>query len=421
MRQPRRILELAVGGAALTALLACGRPPHPAVSTAPLAPGVYRAVLTLPGGELPFGFEVVEVDGHKSVYIRNGAESIHANELEEHAGRFVLRFPGYENRIEAARDGDGYRGVAVMIRRGGHEVRLPFGLTEGRNYRFAEQPTPNASDVGGRWALTFMGKDGTPAPAIAELTQHDSHVTGTVLDPTGDHRFLEGDVVGDELRLSRFDGGSAFLYHARVLPGGTLSGGFWSGNWSHSDLSGRRDEGAMLSDPAIGAAADAKSAPFAFSFPDLDGRTVSFTDARFLDKVVVVALGGSWCPNCHDEAAFLAPLYREYRSRGLEIVYLQFEYFGDFPSAVAANRRFVSEFGINWPVLIAGTSDRDEASRKLPRLGHVYAFPTTLVLDRKGELRNVHSGFSGPATGKHYDEYRQEFTGLIESLLAEHN
>ena len=70
MRQLRRILELAVGGAALTALLACGRPPHPAVSTAPLAPGVYRAVLTLPGGELPFGFEVVEVDGHKSVYIR---------------------------------------------------------------------------------------------------------------------------------------------------------------------------------------------------------------------------------------------------------------------------------------------------------------------------------------------------------------
>ena len=421
MNQRVRTFAVTLAGAALTLLAACARPPHPAVSTAPLVTGMYRAVLALPGGDLPFGLEVVETDGRKSVYIHNGAESIHATELEERAGRFVLRFPGYENRLEAARDADGYRGVAVMIRRGGREVRLPFSATAGRDYRFTQEAAPNPPDVAGRWAVTFTGADGTPAAAIAELAQHGSHVTGTVLDPTGDHRFLEGDVVGDELRLSRFDGGSAFLYRARVLADGSLSGDFWSGNWSHSGLRGRRDNGAALSDPAIAAAAEAQNVPFAFSFPDLDGHTVSFTDARFRNKVVVVSLGGSWCPNCHDEAAFLAPLYRTYHPRGLEIVYLQFEYFGDFPSAVAANRRFVGEFGIDWPVLIAGTSDRDEASRKLPRLGQVFAFPTTVVLDRKGALRNVHSGFSGPATGKHYDEYRQEFTGLIESLLAEHN
>jgi len=47
---------------------------------------------------------------------------------------------------------------------------------------------------------------------------------------------------------------------------------------------------------------------------------VAYTDARFRDKVVIVSIGGSWCPNCHDEAAFLAPLYRERHARGLEIV-----------------------------------------------------------------------------------------------------
>jgi peroxiredoxin len=392
---------------------------QPAASSA-LAPGVYRAVITLPGGELPINITVAENRGLKIVTIHNGAEALNSTELEERGRGFVLRFPGYENRIEAVHDARGYSGEVVMMRRGGVEVRLPFHAVAGEGYRFSRTPMAHPPSVAGRWAVTFTGKDGKESPAVAELTQNGAHVVGTILDPTGDHRFLEGEVDGDELKLSRFDGGMPFLYRARLLADGTLSGKFWAGNWAEDALTAHRDAHATLADPAIAAAAAAAGdAPFSFSFPDLDGHPVSLSDARFKDKVVIVALGGSWCPNCHDEAEFLVPLYRALKPRGLEIIYLEFEYFGDFPQAVAANRRFVSTFGIDWPVLIAGTSDKDEASRKLPRLGHVYAFPTTVVLDRKGRLRVVHSGFSGPATGVHYEEYRIEFTKLIDSLLAE--
>ena len=48
------------------------------------------------------------------------------------------------------------------------------------------------------------------------------------------------------------------------------------------------------------------SQPFAFSFPDLNGKVVSNTDSRFRGKVVLINITGSWCPNCHDEAPFLA-------------------------------------------------------------------------------------------------------------------
>jgi len=415
-----RVLLSVCSAALLATPSACGRPPHPAFAGARLAPGDYRATLLLPGGELPFGFTVVTQNGHASVYVRNGAESIHVTEIDDQPGRFVLRFPGYQNRIEATRDAVGYSGFAVMVRRGGREVRLPFRAVAGQSYRFYPTPASNPPSVGGRWAVTFTGKDGVGSPAIAEFAQYGARVVGTVLDPTGDHRFLEGEVAGNELRLSRFDGGSAFLYHATLGADGTLAGTFWSGTWSEDHLLAHRDEQASLTDPAVAAAAAATPAPFAFSFPDLDGRTVSFSDERFRNKVVIVSIGGSWCPNCHDEAAFLAPLYRDLHQSGLEIVYLQFEYFGDFPQAVAANRRFVDEFKIDWPVLIAGVSDKDEASRKLPRLGRVFAFPTTLVLDRKGELRDVHSGFEGPATGKHYEEFRQNFGALLKDLLDDH-
>ena len=65
--------------------------------------------------------------------------------------------------------------------------------------------------------------------------------------------------------------------------------------------------------------------PFAFSFTDLDGHVVSNTDARFKDKVVLINVTGSWCPNCHDESPFLAELYDKYHARGLEVVALDFE------------------------------------------------------------------------------------------------
>ena len=186
-------------------LAACGRPPHPAFAQARLAPGEYRATLLLPGGELPFGFTVVEENGHKSVYVKNGAESVHATELDDRPGHFVLRFPGYENRIEASRDAAGYSGAAVMIRRGGREVRLPFRAVAGEHYRFYPTAMRDPPNVAGRWAVTFTGKDGSAAPAIAELAEDGARVVGTVLDPTGDHRFLEGEVAGNELRLSRYD------------------------------------------------------------------------------------------------------------------------------------------------------------------------------------------------------------------------
>jgi thiol-disulfide isomerase/thioredoxin len=92
---------------------------------------------------------------------------------------------------------------------------------------------------------------------------------------------------------------------------------------------------------------------------------------------MIVALAGSWCPNCHDEAAFLEPLYRDYRGKGLEIVSLMFEHFGDFPRAAEATQRFRQHYGIEYTTLIAGISDKDEAARSCPCWTASMAFPTT--------------------------------------------
>jgi thiol-disulfide isomerase/thioredoxin len=157
---------------------------------------------------------------------------------------------------------------------------------------------------------------------------------------------------------------------------------------------------------------------FSVTFPDQAGKPVSTDGPRFRGKVLIVTLAGSWCPNCHDEAAFLEPLYREYRARGVEVVSLMFEYFGDFPQAAAATVRFRQHYGIDYTTLIAGISNKEDAATKLPMLDRVVAYPTTIFIDRSGHVRRIHTGFSGPGTGVHYDALARDFRAEINQLLA---
>jgi hypothetical protein len=66
-----------------------------------------------------------------------------------------------------------------------------------------------------------------------------------------------------------------------------------------------------------------------------------------------------------------------------------------------------------------GVSDLDEAGKKLPMLQKFYGFPTTVIVDRNGHVRKIHTGFSGPATGEHYRQFADEFKTNLDQLLAE--
>ena len=184
---------------------------------------------------------------------------------------------------------------------------------------------------------------------------------------------------------------------------------------SHEKVAAQRNDNAELEHIAT----TLKSDRFDFTFNDVDGKPVSLSDEHFRGKVVLVTLGGTWCPNCHDEAAFLVPFYEQHKEQGFEIIALMFERHGDFAKAAAAVRGYRRDLHIDYPTLIAGVADDEDPERKLPTLSGVYGYPTTVLIDRQGKIRVVHTGFNGPATGRHYDEYVQEFTQQVNELLEE--
>ena len=243
-------------------------------------------------------------------------------------------------------------------------------------------------------------------------------MTAAILRVDGDTGSLSGTYRNGKFLISHFSGARPSVFEITPQKDGTLA---VLQNGSKHFIAVRsetaRSQGLpQLVDPTRYTTMKDPSEPFHFRFPDLNGQMVSDTDARFRGKVVIVSVGGSWCPNCHDEAPFLMELYRKYRGKGLEIVNLSFEDADELKNP-ARVRAFIRKYGIEYPVLIAG--DTSELNAKLPQAVNLNTFPATFFLGRDGRVRSVHAGFASVAMGDFHTRLKEEITNLVERLLAE--
>jgi thiol-disulfide isomerase/thioredoxin len=390
--------------------------------------GTWRASLASPGGELPFTLRIAQ---HRA-FIVNGVEHVPASGVDVQGSHVTIRFDWYDSAINADLASDGNTMTGAWTRTvPSRTARMAFRATRGEQPRFSSVGAPALagnvvagpaeagapSNVSGVWKAEFVDSDGV-SPARGEFHQDlgSARVIGTFLTPTGDDRYLEGSYENGLLRLSTFDGAHAFLFQARSA-NGKLQGGYWSRDAYHATWTATRDDNASIPDGWKDVGLTNAEGRFRFRFPDLDGRPVALTDDRFRGKVVLVNIFGSWCPNCNDEAPLLAAWNRKYRSSGLEIVGLAYEFTGNAARDREMVRRFAERYGVEYTLLLAGVSDKSKASATLPDLTRVIAYPTTVFIGRDGKVKRIYSGFSGPGTGKHYDELRSEIESLIEKLL----
>lgn len=386
-----------------------------------LVNGVWRAWLHSPGGELPFGLEIEGKGTDYRVWIINGEERISVPRVTFSERELILDIDYYDSKISAYADTSGSElfGVWVKQSSGDKMTRMKLQATAGAAPRFkpVEATAGGATSIEGKWEVKFAS-DSELAVAVFEQ-RPDGTAGGTFMTTTGDYRYLAGSVEGDRLRLSCFDGAHAFFFDARVSKYGTLAGDFWSRDTWHDTWKAQRNPGAVLPDSfAQTKTVDGKS--FAeLSFPDLDGRVRSLGDPEFAGPARIIEIFGTWCPNCNDATKYMIELDKKFGSRGLKILGLAFELTGDPKRDARQVRTYVKSHGIKYPVLVAGTSNKGEASKALPVLDRIRSYPTTVFLDKSGAVRAVYSGFSGPATGDAYTKLRADFERQIEELLAE--
>jgi hypothetical protein len=238
-----RSAYLAVVLASVAAFLALGACTKPSRD---LQPGSYRATLEVSGGELPFGLDVAKEEQGLVLYLVNGEERVPVTIMKTELGRLSAVMPGPGNQLSAVISGGELRGEIALAALGGARQSLPFKATLGQTWRFYAEPLTDNVDVAGRWAVTLTDDRGRTTPGVADLQQKFERVTGTFKMKDGEHSFLAGEVHGDELRLSRFDGAVGHLYHARVNARGELEGECWSLPAAHQRFVAARNPDAVL-------------------------------------------------------------------------------------------------------------------------------------------------------------------------------
>lgn len=382
-----------------------------------LKPGIWRAEILQQGDYIPFNFEVAINEGDTIIYLLNDTERLMIDDISVRNDSIVIPMHIFDIEIAAVVRGDSLVGNYHKLY--ANDFFLPFRAAFGQNHRFRKNDTPASQNLAGKWSINFITRSGANYPAIGEFRQEGKKVFGTFLTELGDYRFIEGQINGDQLEMSAFDGNHLFLFRAEIAGDSIRSGVFMNGKYTLEKWEGYRNPNAQLSDPESLTFLKDGYDKIAFSFPDMDGNQVSLADENYQNKVVILQIFGTWCPNCMDESKFLALWHQKHQQEDVEIIGLSYEVKDDFAYAAKRLKMVKEKLGINYDMLVAGVADKTKAAATLPMLNHILSFPTTIFIDKKGDIRRIHTGFSGPGTGVHYEDFVTEFEGFMEELLAE--
>ena len=383
--------------------------------------GDYRAIIEREdGAKVIFNLEYSKLNGNPVIYIKNATERILVDQVQVVGDSLWFQMPVFESQFRVKLlPGGNWRGNWVRGTTFTSRQEISFNAYAGIRDRFSTNNLPPLKNISGRWDIEFKEGEIT-RPAIGEFVQNQNYLTGTFLTPSGDYRYLEGRVSGDSIELSCFDGTHAYYFSALIQSDSTITNGWFIAGATHKESwIASKNPNASLPDEIIAMHLKPGEERLNFRFPDLDGKMVSINDAKFKNKVVVVQIMGSWCPNCMDETAFLSEYYNSHSNLGFEIIALAYEYSTDIERSKASLNKFRKKYNVNYPMLITGvtTSDSLRTEKTLPQFTHIKGFPTTIFIGKDGKVKKTHGGFYGPGTGIHFEESKEFFIETLNELL----
>jgi peroxiredoxin len=387
-----------------------------AIAQGPIA-GTWTGNATVHGQQVPVRLEISGSGNDLHAALLNGPESSPASSAVFSGNHLLLTFNYYAKTLDATLADGRLSGTFGTV-----ATRYPVSLSA--HEKVSNAAKQGTQDINGEWEIAVRSAKGESAWQLRVESASAAEIKAVIQRIDGDTGSLYGSWTGSAYRISHFTAAGPALYTLAPHSNGTLlvSNLLRADVNDQQNLVARRPAEARAAklvgptDPTQQTTMKDPSARFKFSFPDLNGKVVSNTDPQFDGKVVIVAIGGSWCPNCHDEAPFLESLYKQFHSRGLEIVSLSFEE-ADQLKDPARLRAFVAKYGLTYTVLVAG--ETEQLNEKVPQAVNLNCWPTSFFLGRDGRVREVHAGFAGPANPPAHAALMHEVTELVETLLAE--
>ena len=133
-----------------------------------------------------------------------------------------------------------------------------------------------------------------------------------------------------------------------------------------------------------------------FTLTSRDGRTVSLGQLR--GQVVMINFWATWCGPCRQEMPLLDALYQRYSKLGFTLLGVNVE---ENSSGADA---YLKETPVSFPILF-------DPKNQVSELYDVNAMPSTVLVDRNGQVRFLHKGYK--------PGYEDEYLNQIRELIRE--
>jgi thiol-disulfide isomerase/thioredoxin len=368
--------------------------------------GMWDATIVPANDPVAFKMEITESPAKVCFFEDN--QPVCSTSAHVTGDKLVAQWDFYKSELRLEQADKGLAGVYHSFR-SNRDMKV-----EARVHQKPPAPAKPPAKLDGEWEMRLAGNEKAPTYQLL-LRQSGADIKGTVLRVDGDEGTMVGRVDGGHFVISHFSGDRPTTLTGDLKPDGSLE--LTRGEMKAIALRPTEARARKLPpplDPATHAHAKNPDEPFHFSAPDLNGKV--YSEGNFRGKPYIVTITGSWCPNCRDEAPFLAELYERYHAKGLEIAALCFEDASDKEHVQL--RAFIRKFGMQYPALLAGETGAD-LKDAIPQIENLAAYPSSIYVGRDGKVRAVHTGFPGPGSGEELVRVKREIRTLVEEMLAD--
>jgi len=375
--------------------------------------GEYRAeIKTKDGSILPFKFVLLNESDKLIMKVENDKEILIYDDIVHVQDSIKILMPPYDAVIIVKSKGETLKG-RYLKEESGKEASFHAIIND--EPKFISDKEANFS-FDGKYKTVFRPEN--PYPGLGLFTQKDNNISGTFRKNTGDTRYLSGITFGDSILLSTFDGAHPYLIKA-VKKGDTIFGNLYYYSDSITEFWMIEDDDYELANSKILTKLKDGFQSINFNFKNINGKFISLNDEQFKNKVVVVQILGTWCPNCLDETQFFLSYLDKNPNQDLAFVGLSVEAAKTEERAMKRISKMIDKFDIPYPILLAqyGSTDKEKFLEKIPMLENIISYPTTIIIDKTGKVNSIHTGFNGPATGQAFIDYKNEFESEIKGLL----
>src|ERR1700685_3346503 len=148
----------------------------------------------------------------------------------------------------------------------------------------------------------------------------------------------------------------------------------------------------VIASTAFAASGDASGTAPAFTLTALSGQRGALIQYKL--QVVMVIFWATWCGPCQQEMPLLDQMYKKYKPAGFTLIGVNVD------KEAPPVKDLLACKPVSFPVLL-------DPANQVSKAYHVDEMPSSVIIDRKGEIRYIHRGYKPGDENDYQDRIRQ--------------